>query len=160
MTIAADQRTHRWAIGQPVAAHSRDEAREILPPVVSSDGDPERWWCARSNWLAARGSEQGRPTPRLVRGSSRVSAPRLCCSFSRRCATVSCHVAPRSPLGWRVFARPRALIVGSEMNGVFPRARAQNRQRVTATSGERIVKNRRTFVHRNCTRPPLKYLTS
>ena len=42
-TIAADQQTHRRAIGQPVAAHSRHEVREILRPVVSRDGDAVRW---------------------------------------------------------------------------------------------------------------------
>lgn len=35
---------------------------------------------------------------------------------------------------------------------------ARQRRQMRATSGERIEKNRRTFVHRNCTRPDPNYL--
>jgi len=50
---------------------------------------------------------------------------------------------------WR---RREGLTVTSAETGVRQREKARERKQMRATSGERIVKKRRTFVHRNCTR--------
>jgi hypothetical protein len=58
----------------------------------------------------------------------------------------------------RVSSRLRGLAVTTGMASVTGRTKAEGRKQVRATSGERIVKKRRTFVHRNCTRPSPNYL--
>lgn len=51
------------------------------------------------------------------------------------------------------MAQARCLAVTPAITGVRQCEKARERMQLKKTSGERIVKNRRTFVHKNRTRP-------
>lgn len=51
------------------------------------------------------------------------------------------------------MAQARCLAVTPAITGVRQCEKARERMQLKTTSGERIVKNRRTFVHKNRTRP-------